>query len=104
MRGVHKIALIAITGLALFLTACSYLVNTWPYSPLELRPIYDLLGIIQWPADLAGFLVSGNVHIPDSFTIYLVLFATYWLFVGFAVWFVLFVMRRRRESGDRKAT
>jgi len=79
MRRVRKIALIVTTGLALLLTVCSYFVDTWPFAPVKIRLVYDLLSTIELPAGLAGVLVSRNPHDPDSFTFYLVLFATYWL-------------------------
>ncbi len=94
---VGKYRAVLTTGVALLLTLCSYLVNNYPEAPLKLRPIVDVLDVIQRPAKLAGFFASGNPHIPNETVIYLVLFITYWMLVGIVIWLASLVLTRKKR-------
>lgn len=81
------------------LTVFSYLINDCPNKPEELRFIYNALDIIQLPAQFAGFLVSGNVHMPNVFAVYLVLFLSYLLLI-WCVTVLLMLVRAKKNGAD----
>ncbi len=88
----QKSKLVLITGLALLLTLCSFVIDNWADKPEQLRLVYDVLDVVKTPALLAGIVMSGNIHSPNEFTIYVGLFIIFWLFMAIFTW--LFILIR----------
>ena len=98
MRALNKHTLAIGASGTLLLTFLSYVLNNWANAPEELRFVYNALDTVQRPALFAGFLTSGNGHIPNVFTVYLVLFVTYLLLVGCVTLLVNLLLPRKQGN------